>query len=240
MWLPDFWRQTSLAYELYPWDSSWFSRQLGRSQVVHDLTAATVRGMQSGAPPWDTPAWRSTRQAVFMRTGNDSPNPWLLEDVGLRFSAAAEAMSVALAHFDAEVGLASAHLSAQRSEALGFVTRCRAYAFHIRETNIVGLLRSGALTGDRRVQVFDELEALLEQDRLNQLEEIERTAAEHPLGAHSDVQNHQRWTVPERRGVDLMDTAIASFRFDREKFLERYLLKGLDQASAGQFSLTTS
>ena len=64
-WLAQFWTTSSKAYELYPWDTSWFCRQLGRSLPGHELTAATIRGMQSitinGTPrPGSPPAEQSS------------------------------------------------------------------------------------------------------------------------------------------------------------------------------------
>ena len=40
-----FWRLTSEGMELFPWETTWFIREIGRSRVDHSLSAATLRGM---------------------------------------------------------------------------------------------------------------------------------------------------------------------------------------------------
>lgn len=241
-WLPDFWKSASFAYELYPWDASWFARQLGRSQPAHEMSAATVRGMQSSASEWDTPAWRSTRGSIFMRLSNDEPHPWLLEDVGLRFAAAAAEMERAVAIFDSRFvdagDAASAELLMQRSEAIGFITRTTAYACHARETNLARLLRGGV---PERERLASEMRAVLEADRANQQRELARrsgtpSAESSPL----PLQLTERWIVADRTETAAVDAALALFDQDVDAFLETYLQRGPDAARAGQFSLTSS
>ncbi len=87
-----FWRLTSAAMELFPWETSWFIREIGRSRVDHSLTSATLRGMDIG-----TPSWRSSRHSTFLRIEPAyPPHPWMLEDVQLRCEAAASRMAQAL------------------------------------------------------------------------------------------------------------------------------------------------
>ena len=239
-WLTEFWSSASLAYELYPWDASWFGRQLGRSQPMHELSAATVRGMQSSASEWDTPAWKSTRGSIFMRLSNDEAHPWLLEDVGLRFAAAAAAMEVAVAGFDAAFtnsGDDSAReLLIQRSEAVAFITRTTAYHCHVRETLLARTIRTDPPT---RHRLLEELRAVLETDLANQQRELSRGAGS-DADAATPLQFAERWVVPERTHIDMITDAITLFDKDPEQFLAAYLLPGHDAASAGQFTLTSS
>lgn len=240
-WLTEFWTLASTAYELYPWDSSWFARQLGRSQPGHELSAATVRGAQSNASEWDTPAWRSTRGSTFMRLTNEEPHPWLLEDVGLRFAAAAAAMEDALAVFDGQfvdVGdEGSAELRIQRSEAEAFVTRAKAYTYHVRSTNLATLIRASS---GRRADFVTELRAVLEADRANQLRELDRRSSVRLTQTSArPLQVAERWVVPDRVDTAAIDTALALLEHDLDAFLEVYFRAGPDDARAGQFSLTS-
>lgn len=241
-WLVEFWSRASSAYELYPWDSSWFARQLGHSQPGHELSAATVRGTQSNASAWDTPAWRSTRGSIFMRLTNAEPNSWLLEDVGLRCAAAAAAMEEALAVFDREFvdlgDAASGELRIQRTEAEAFITRTTAYACHLRATNLAKLIRTSP---ERRDDLAADLRVVLEADRTNQLRELSRRSTlSPPTVAPLPLQIAERWVVPDRNDTAAIDAALALLDEDLDEFLETYLLPGADAASAGQFSLTSS
>ncbi|WP_368497638.1 hypothetical protein [Herbiconiux sp. A18JL235] len=243
-WLPRFWTLASEAYSLYPWDASWFGRQLGRSQPVHETTAATVRGAQTSASAWDTPAWRSSRHAVFMRTDNGEPHPWLLEDVGLRCSQAADRMTDALAVFDREPWVDRAehletHLQLQRLQALGFVTRTRAYAFHIRETLLACVLRS-----EPRPFLRDELRRTLEADLANQEREVLRLAEVEALGAPeisevAGLQATEKWVVQTRTDLDGIKDALSTLTRSLPEYLATYSLAVPGVARAGQFSLTS-
>jgi hypothetical protein len=243
-WLPDFWTRTSAAYGLYPWDATWFARQLGHSEPLHEMSSAIVRGSQSDASAWDTPAWKSSRASVFMRTTNVEPNPWLLEDVQLRFGAAARAMQDALtvfeAHFTDEGDEASSELKIQQSEAAGFVTRSLAYECHLRETNLATLLRSGVGDRDRLVE---ELRGVLVADLANQRNELARRESASGLAVvyrtPSQLQVAERWVVDERTDASEIQDAIAELDRDVERFLARFLTPGPDAAAAGQFSLTS-
>ena len=87
-----FWRLTSEAVEMFPWETTWFVREIGRSRVDHSLTSATLRGMDIS-----TPSWRSSRHSTFLRIEPAyPPHPWMLEDVQLRCEAAANRMARAL------------------------------------------------------------------------------------------------------------------------------------------------
>ena len=246
-WLARFWRLASEAYELYPWDASWFVRQLGRSEPVHALSAATVRGTQTAASEWDTPAWRSTRHAVFQRVDDSEPHPWLLEDVQLRFEAAADRMTEALAGVphstaggeatDSDDAVA-AHVRAQVSEAEGFVTRTTAYACHLRATALAALMRSAP--PERMAPLTEELRAVLRRDADNQVRELRRRAARpDDVAPPSGLQLAERWVVPARDDLSEIIAAIALLDDDPDAFLDRYLLPQPGTADAGQFSVTS-
>jgi hypothetical protein len=59
----DYWKLVSTAVEIYPWDVSWLSREVGKSDPAHLLSAATLKGAS-----WQTPSWQSTRRGLFIRT----------------------------------------------------------------------------------------------------------------------------------------------------------------------------
>jgi len=236
-WLAEFWAHASHAYELYPWDATWFARQLGRSMPAHDLAAATVRGAQSGASAWDTPAWRSTRATVFMRTDNQEPHPWLLEDVGLRFAEAAATMQKALEVFDSRFDSShprSVALLAQRDEAEGFVTRTLAYQFHIRETALAQLLRGRP----HRVDALRaELRSVMVDDLANQHREFAR--AQPSLTEASPLQLAERWVVTDSADPAHLSEAIELLDNDPDTFLATFFLPSDHRARWGQFSLTS-
>jgi hypothetical protein len=176
-----------------------------------------------------------------MRLTNDEPNPWLLEDVGLRCAAAAETMEEALKVFDSRFtdagDEASIELQAQRSEAEAFVIRATAYACHLRATNLAYLLRKP--TG-RRGALEAELRAVLKHDRANQLRELaRRSKIRIPVARPLPLQVAERWIVPDRVDTAAIDSAIALLDEDLDIFLRTHLLPSADTANAGQFSLTS-
>jgi hypothetical protein len=238
-WLAEFWTLASHAYELYPWDATWFARQLGRSMPAHDLAAATVRGAQSGASAWDTPAWKSSRATVFMRTDNEEPHQWLLEDVGLRFAEAAATMERAIGVFDR--GISHGHprigaLLAQRLEAEGFVTRTLAYHFHVRETALAQLLRRKTPRADA---LLAELRDILVADLDNQRREIARVAHAPEASDATPLQLAERWVVTDAGDPAHLERAIELFDRDIDGFLATYFLPSDHRARWGQFSLTS-
>jgi hypothetical protein len=90
--MKQFWRLTSESMELFPWDTSWLIREIGKSDPVHSMSAAIIRGV-----PWHTPSWMSTCRAIFMKVDASESDPWMLEDVQLRCELAATRMERALA-----------------------------------------------------------------------------------------------------------------------------------------------
>jgi len=135
-----FWRLTSLAMELFPWNASWWLRIIGKCEIKHAMTAAFIRGQQA-----HTPSWESSRRAVYIKTDSTQPDPWLLEDVQLRCEMAAEKMAEALKlgrMFKANIpGELRPVFLKNLAELDGFRRRALSYAYHIRETNLVFIMR---------------------------------------------------------------------------------------------------
>lgn len=194
-----FWRKCSEGTELFPWEASWFIRKIGLSRPTHALSAARVRGQQCHTPSWD-----SSRRAIFMKTDDSEPDPWMLEEVQLRCELASarwqEAHSLAqkvLAHPNLLPALQE-NLSANLSELGALLRRTNAYAFHCRETNLAAMLRDESNTSNR---------AALRAELLDVL--------------GRDAQN---WRA-EGADASPLDDAIALFQRDEGAFLETYFTK---------------
>jgi hypothetical protein len=161
------WRIASQAMETYPWDASWYVREVGKSVPAHSLNAAAIRAFCA-----DTPAWRSTRAASFMLIDDLEPHPWLLEDLQLRWSECARLQADALAigrEVSPRVAVSvQAEFQAFLYELAEFRRRCLAYAFHCRETNLAMILRTDiALGRELSERLIEELHGLLLADRDN-------------------------------------------------------------------------
>ena len=167
-----FWRLCSDAMELFPWDVSWFAREIGRSQPAHSLNAAFLRGQQCHSPSWD-----STRRAIFMKTDNLEPDPWLLEDVQMRCELSASRWKAGL---DLGCSITNKkdfaflpenlrnYLIRNLDEMAGLLRRITAYALHLRETNVAYLLRQ--ITATRQPlhkKLYAEMDVLLKRDLNN-------------------------------------------------------------------------
>jgi hypothetical protein len=206
----EFWRLTSEAMELFPWDASWWIREVGRSDPHHAMTAAYIRGQQA-----HTPSWESSRRAIFMKADNEEPDPWLLEDVQLRLQLAADRMESALG---IGAALASALCPDVRSaftrgleELAGFRCRTLAYVYHLRETNLSFQLRRLRERSEAIPHHMErEMETLMEADQKNM-------ECDEPMGA-----------------------AIDLFKQDLDVFLQTYFLPSRDiRFSRGDFSVTS-
>jgi hypothetical protein len=165
--MAEFWALTSEGMELFPWDASWFIREIGRSDPVHALSAAFLRGYCA-----ETPSWLSTRDAIFMKVNDQEPHPWMLEDVQLRCELAAERFQSALRLGQSVLpalapGLAQAFR--QNLEELGgLLARTRAYAYHIRASNLATTLRRIRAAGNSAPErLVAELRAILLADQAN-------------------------------------------------------------------------
>ena len=176
--LVEFWRLTSLAIDLFPWETSWLIRALGRSDPSHSMSAALVRGV-----PWHTPSWSSTRRSVFMVVDTaDPPDPWMLEDLQLRCEMAAARIDEALRLGADIVTRAPDELAVSFPQSLLELReaqrRVLAYAYHARETNLSTVMRELRRQGSRVPKsVLAEMLRLLEDDRANQGHEEPVTAA---------------------------------------------------------------
>lgn len=174
-----FWRLSSEAFELFPWDATWRFRCFGRKSEKHDLRAAEVPGI-----PWHTPSWESTRRALYMKVGHEEVDPWLLEDLQIRFEFAADRMERALrtgrqATRRTPQPLLPA-LEANLAELERWLRLTRAHAYHYRETNLATTLRACRDAGlPFPEQTVRELEDVLLRDAENQggSEELQRAVA---------------------------------------------------------------
>lgn len=220
--MKELWRLTSEGMELFPWETSWYMGQIGRSRTDHALSAAFLRG---GKPP--TPSWFSTRQAIFMKNDPQQPHPWMLEDVQLRCQAAAKRWEAALAVGNECKGHIPVKLAGDFDQILTAVTgvrrRALAYAYHIRETNLATVLRKAT---DLKIPMpqrsIDELLSVMEADLKNHNEEIMTV---------NKADSSREW--------EDMEQAIALLKQDVNLFLQKYLIVTEDAWSKGPNSVTS-
>jgi hypothetical protein len=220
--MTEFWQLTSQGMELFPWDTSWFIREAGRSRTDHSLSAAMLRGQQC-----HTPSWCSTRHAIFMKTDNTQPDPWMLEDVQLRCKLAAGRWEKALTlaqrcRPSVPDGLAK-DFTATLTDLACLRRHALAYVFHLRETNLASVLRTAvALKQPRPQKALDELLVLLEADLQNHRAE---------MAALLKGQNSVDWAD--------MQSALALLQRDPDGFLRKYFKEESDTQSKGMFSVTS-
>ncbi len=161
-----FWRLTSDAMDLFPWYTSWYIREIGKCRPDHSMSAAFLRGQQA-----HTPSWESTRRAIFMKTDNQQPDPWMLEDVQLQCELSAGKLDEAISLGKPLAGLIpeELHFDQVLSDFIEFRRRVLSYAYHIRETNLTMIIRQ-CLDGKRKVpgRVLGELKSVLKADMENQ------------------------------------------------------------------------
>jgi hypothetical protein len=225
-----FWRLTSEGMELFPWETTWFIREVGRSRVDHSLSAATLRGMDIS-----TPTWRSSRHSTFMRIEPAyPPHPWMLEDVQLRCEAAADRMRQALeTSRQIEGRLPEGYRKdfAQVLLDLGrFQRRALAYAYHLRETNLATCLRA-ARKDQQRV-----LADWLARQLLELMKADLRNVGSDKVASAGDPTP----TAAPTSGVwPEMEAAIDLVSKDLETFLGKYFADAPDRASKGVFSATS-
>lgn len=165
----EYWEYTSEAIELYPWDISWNSREIGRIDPIHLMSAATLKGVS-----WETPSWQSNRRASFMRTSEiDEPHFWMLEDAQLRFEKSAEKIEkgllVANNIKDKVPEKYKESFNASITELTSLRKALLSYVYHIRETNLSTLMRSSLKnTGKIKESNLNELRSILKKDIENQ------------------------------------------------------------------------
>jgi len=238
-----FWRQTSGAMELFPWETSWFIREIGYSRTDHALSAAFIRAMDCS-----TPSWRSTRQSTFMRVEPAyPPHPWMFEDIQLRCELAAKRMQQALS-LGREI---SSHVPRELSgrftmnlEDLGrFCRRTLAYAYHLRETNLAVLLRHAS--NDKNQSLVNRLARELTDIMQSDLDNFQTEAATSNPWKTKEFANSvdrnggkiEEWPIswPE------METALEVLRADLALFLQTYLNEVPSKwpGTKGMFSMTS-
>ncbi len=204
-----FWSLTSEGMELFPWDASWFIREIGKSDPQHAMSAAFLRGYCA-----ETPSWMSTRDAIFMKVNDLEPHPWMLEDVQLRCELAARRFAAALdlgrAVLPRLMHEASDAFRMNLEDLAGLLARTRAYAYHIRASNLAAVLRRMRASGGAVPQhLVSELLAILLADQAN-------------MGNPAPL-----------------DEAIRLLPQDLDRFLVRYFCLEENKASKGPFSVTS-
>ena len=217
-----FWSLCGDGMEVFPWEVSWYVREIGRSAVDHALTAACLHGQQCSTPSWD-----STRHSVFMKVDNRQPHPWMLEDIELRSRMAAERWAEAQKTGGAIAADVPEALREAFERGLDDLARLRrravAYACHIRETNLATVMRRHL---DARPDIAGkagrELLAVLLEDRENWRAELAAGPSEGTAA-----------TWPE------IDAAIRDLELDTRSFLEKWLIEVPSTGSKGPFSLTS-
>jgi hypothetical protein len=199
------------ALQSYPWDASWFAREVGKASIDHGWQAATIRGAS-----WPSPSWESTRHARFMKTDAAQPHFWMLEDVELRCQLAADLLDKATAQYlrmqpDLKSTADRDQFQHIQQGVDAFRRVSRSYALHLRETNVAQMLRQD-LGANRPMNaaLAKELGQLLD----------------------ADVQNQDG----KGRVVEMRRLYLAS----PVEFVRRYLLPGEGSpAEQGPFTLTT-
>lgn len=204
------WESVADGYMLYPWDASWFAREIGNASIDHGWCAAFVRGQQCSTPSWD-----STRHAIFMKTDNNQPHAWMLEDLQLRCEMAAEAFRAALDMGHSLLPRVPETYRAQMEETLAsvehFMRVCVSYMLHMRETNVAMLLREDQFR-----------KRPLQADLLAEMEQL--------LMADAENQRHTGRVM----------TILEAWQKDPGAWLNLYLLPGAgERREGGYFSLTT-
>jgi hypothetical protein len=218
-----FWRLASQAMELFPWETSWYIREIGRSRVDHSLDAAVIRAMRC-----HTPDWMSSRHAIFMQNDPDyRPDPWMLEDVQLRCQLAADRMAEALAlghRTSDQVPKELAEKFAMNLADLGrFQRRALAYAYHLREANLAKIMRGLRQKGQKIPEkITEELLTVLAADERNQA--VDRAATASPPAAPDPL---------------AISAAIELLKRDPDRFLAVYFRDVKDHWSKGGFSVTS-
>lgn len=212
-------RLASEGMEFYPWDCSWYGREIGRSVTDHSLNAALLRPMIC-----PTPSWESTRGTIFMRTENTQAHPWMLEDVGLRAAQAVEIWNQALAAISKALPLVDGRqreiLTRWHDSLSALRRRAHAYALHLRATMIATAARIRINDGaPLPASMAAEMRDVLVASRANHAEECRATGAA------------DSWQE--------MDAAISELGTDLTGWLGRWLLPAPDQRSKGMFSLTS-
>ncbi len=196
--IAEYWNYCSSGMELFPWEVSWFARKQGYSDIRHTMNAAFLRGQMC-----HTPSWESSRRCIYMKTDDQDPEPWLLEDIQLRCLMSADQLSKAL-----KLGQNLVHaipreiaddFEAGLDELSRFAKVCLAYAYHIRETNLTFLIKKRhEAKAEIPLHIIDELKDILKKDKINQGESEEIDAALKILDTNLDEFLKRYFTNPEK------------------------------------------
>ena len=208
-----YWELSSEAVAFYPWDVSWHAREVGRSNPVHLMTAATLKGAS-----WETPDWQSSRRTYFMRTDEtNEPNFWMREDMQLRFEQSAslmlQAINVADSIKESVPPIFKSEFNQSVQELNGFRRRVLAYVYHLRETNLANDIRSSIklkLPQKQRLENIAELKRILIKD-----------------------QENEKTKEPIATALDLLDKNL-------NKFLGTYFLPSKPTNLKGDWSITSN
>jgi hypothetical protein len=158
------------ALQMYPWDATWRAREVGVPFPDHGWAAATILGEIA-----NTPSWRSTRAAHFMKTDNVQAPFWMLEDVQLRCQIAAQNLENAISVGEKILTKISSpeqksYFEATQKDITYFHRMSINYALHLRETNVAEMLRSNIQAGQPlNAKLVEEMKRLLDADVENEL-----------------------------------------------------------------------
>jgi len=230
--ISQFWKLTSEGMELFPWETSWLIREVGRSRPDHSLSAAILRGMNV-----PTPSWRSTRHSIYMRIEPAAPpDPWMLEDVQLRCELAARSMEQALGIGnkirDNIPQSLQGKFDLNQDDLAAFRRRALAYAYHLRETNLTVLLRKAREQGQPASdKMVTGLLIVMKNDLMNF--EADQAYFKKAGAVSQESGSLQASTWQE------MAVAIALLQKDVDAFLKTCFLPAADQNSKGIFSVTS-
>ena len=162
------WKQASTAMDSFPWNASWWIREVGKAKPIHSMSAAFIRGQQA-----HTPSWESTRRAVFMKTDDMRPDPWMLEDVQLQCDISAQQIGECLKLAES----IRDRIPPERCDSFDLMVRdlvewhrrTLSYVYHLRETNLTMILRGHLQNGkEPPAHVVQELREILHLDMQNQ------------------------------------------------------------------------
>jgi hypothetical protein len=229
--MKSFWQLTSRGMEIFPWDASWYIRQVGRSRVDHALSGARIRGMACR-----TPSWCSTRLTIFLRAYeiNSEDDPWLREDIELRCRMAAGAWAEALDLGESLLSSVPGDLHTSFARTLLDLGRLRrralAYAYHLRETNLAEMLRQ---VPQAPAHILAELRQCLQADLDNYAAEQQADLAAPGLGL---LPLGTRLPLPAWNEAE---EALLLLDQDPDAFLQRYLQATDKKVEKGLFSVTS-
>lgn len=208
-----YWKLSSEAVAFYPWDVSWHAREVGRSNPIHSMTAATLKGAS-----WNTPDWQSSRRTHFMRTDEtNEPNFWMREDMQLRFEQAATLMLQAISVADSVKEYVPSKYKSEFEESIKelktYRRRILAYVYHLKETNLTDDIRSSIKLGLPKLQ------------RENNIMELRKVLIQ-------DQENEQ--------SREPIETAIKMMESNLNKFLKTYFLPSQQTNERGDWSITSN